>query len=209
MTRLAAPIALTALLLAGAIVRAEPPDVAAERQRIAAARTAADQRYAERERECRQRFAVTACIDDAQRERRATLGALRRELNLLEEGQRQGRAAERQEMLDERAQAEAARASASAARPPRSAASGGAPEEPHPHATAPGNAPVPSAVLKSPGRLPEGPRPASEEARSRATFDAAQRAAEAHRAEVEAKNARRAASKKPAAPLPVPAASAL
>ena len=55
MTRLAAPIVLAALLLlAGAIVRAEPPDVAAERQRIAAARAAADQRYAERERECSQ-----------------------------------------------------------------------------------------------------------------------------------------------------------
>jgi len=188
MTRSAAPIVLMALVvLVGPVVRAEPPDAAAERQR----------------------FAVTACIDDAQRERRATLGALRREQNLLEEGQRQARAAERQEMLDERAQAEAARASAAAARPPRSAASGGAPEEPHPHATAPGHTPVPNAVLKSPGRLPEGPRPASEEARSRATFDAAQRAAEAHRAEVEAKNARRASSKKPAAPLPVPAASGL
>jgi colicin import membrane protein len=208
MTPSAAPIALVALLLVGPIVRAEPPDAAAERQRIAAARTAAEQRYAERERECRQRFAVTACIDDAQRERRATLGALRREQNLLEEGQRQTRAAERQEMLDERAQAEAARASATAARQPRTTP-GGTPEQPHPHATVPGSAPVPSDVLKSPGHLPGGPRPASEEARSRATFDAAQRAAEAHRAEVEAKNARRAASKKPAAPLPVPAASGL
>jgi len=206
MIRLCASLAAL-LLLSGVAARAEPPDVAAERQRIEAARAAAEQRYAERERECRQRFAVTACIDDAQRERRATLGALRREQNVLDEGQRQARAAERREELDLRARTDAERASA-AARSPR-AASGGAPEQPHPHASDRPAAPAPNPVLKSPGQLPGGPRPASEEARSRATFDAAQRAAEAHRAEVEAKNARRAGSKKPAAPLPVPAASDL
>ncbi|HUP09085.1 MAG TPA: hypothetical protein VMU47_18130 [Caldimonas sp.] len=205
MIRLCTALA-TLLVLAGA-ARAEPPDVAAERQRIAAARAAAEQHYAERERECRQRFAVTACMDDAQRERRATLGALRREENVLDEGQRQARAADRREELDERARTDAQRASAPA-RSPR-AASGGAPEQPQPHASERPAAPAPNPVMKSPGRLPGGPRPASEEARSRATFDAAQRAAEAHRAETEAKNARRAESKKPAAPLPVPAASDL
>ncbi|MDQ6681514.1 MAG: hypothetical protein M3Y67_11215, partial [Pseudomonadota bacterium] len=43
-----------------------------------------------------------------------------------------------------------------------------------------------------------------QEARSRATFDAAQRAAQAHRLEVEQRNSARAAKHKPAAPLPLP-----
>ena len=207
MTRLAASLAML-LLLFGGVARAEPPDIAAERQRIASARAAAEQRYAERERECRERFAVTACIDDARRERQATLGALRREQNLLEEGQRQARAAERRELLDERAKAQAARASEAAAAPPRTPRT--APEQPHPRASAEArSAPAPHDVLKHPGQLPGGPRSAADEARSRAAYDAAQREAETHRAEVEAKNAHRAASKKPAAPLPVPAASDL
>jgi hypothetical protein len=48
-----------------------------------------------------------------------------------------------------------------------------------------------------------------QEARSRATFDAAQRAAEAHRLEVEQRNSERAAKHKPAAPLPVPPAASI
>ena len=57
-----------------------------------------------------------------------------------------------------------------------------------------------------------GPKPQSKEAarsaedlaRKRSTFEAAQRAADEHRMEVEARNAARAAKKKPAAPLPLP-----
>jgi hypothetical protein len=197
------------LALAAGALRAEPHDVAAERQRIAAARAAAQQRYVERERECRTRFVVTSCVEDAQRERRATLAALRREENLLDEGQRQARAAERQEMLRERAQAEAARARDAQARPPRSAASGASLDRPSLQAKTRkgGTPPTPKDLLKSPGSLPGGPRSPEEEARSRAAFEAEQREAAEHRAEVEAKNARRAATKKPARPLPVPPAA--
>jgi hypothetical protein len=203
--RQAARIVFAALVLAGAAARAEPPDVAAERQRIAAARTAAEQRYAQRERECRQRFVVTSCIEDAQRERRATLGALRREENVLDDGQRQAKAAERREMLHERAATEATRASEAVARPPRGAASGVPLDRPDIQVRTRRSPPAPQDLLKSPGPLPGGgPRSAEEEAKSRAAYDAAQRDAAEHRGEVEAKNARRAKDKKPAAPLPVP-----
>jgi hypothetical protein len=184
---------------------AEADDIAAERARIAAARSAAEQRYVERERECQQRFVVTSCVEDARRERGATLSALRREQNLLDDRVRQARAAERRDELRERAESESARASAP--RPPREAASHASFDRPGPPADpASKSPPQPHPVLKgNPGAVGEERRSAEQEARSRATFDAAQREAAQHRAEVEAKNASRAASgKKPAAPLPLP-----
>jgi hypothetical protein len=193
------------LAAARAALAAEPDDIAAERARIATARAAAEQRYVEHERECQKRFIVTSCVDEARRERSATLSALRREQNLLDDRVRQARAAERQEELRERAQTEAARASAP--RPPREAASNVPFDRPTQAAgAAPRAQPQPNPVLKGgAGSLGERPRSAEQQARSHATFDAAQREAAQHRAEVEAKSARKAAEgKKPAAPLPVP-----
>ena len=70
-----------ALLLAGALAIAAPARGAAaddaERHRIAEERAAIEARYAARTRECRDRFIVTSCVDDAKVERRRGLDALR------------------------------------------------------------------------------------------------------------------------------------
>jgi len=201
-----AGLAVLPLLAAALPARAaEPDDITADRARIAAARAAAEQHYADRERECRQRFVVTSCVEEAKRERGATLSALQREQNLLDDRVRQAQAAERREELRERAQAEAARASAP--QTPRDAASHAPSDRPTHAADAASKAPPqPQPMLKGGvGVVGEERRSADQQARSRATFDAAQREAAKHRAEVEAKSASKAASgKKPAAPLPLP-----
>ncbi|MGH8798140.1 MAG: hypothetical protein ACREXI_13855 [Caldimonas sp.] len=177
-----------------------------DRQHIEADRAAAEARFAERERVCGERFIVTSCVDDAKRERRETLSRLRHEQNQLDDALRKERAGERTEAIRKHAAEQAERASESASREPRASVrrsptqprvakrEGGA-EEFLPPAQS-------SHAAGSAARA--GVSRADEEARSRASFDAAHREAEAHRLEIEQRNARRAAKHKPAAPLPLP-----
>ncbi|HEV8112650.1 MAG TPA: hypothetical protein VGR31_07725, partial [Planctomycetota bacterium] len=80
---------LAALALSAAVLVPAHAADGGERARIASERAEVEKRYAERERECRERFVVTSCIDDAKRERRMSLDALRaRELKLDEETRR-------------------------------------------------------------------------------------------------------------------------
>ena len=205
-------LANSATVLAAAPGTADTIDAARERQRIATERAAAEARYSQQERECAQRFVVTSCTEDAKRERRETLTRLRREQNQLDDNLRKARAAERVEELRGRA------AEAAGRQEPKAVA----PREPHRRAppepsrrpartvdAASAPAPKPSRVF-DPRRPPPEDREATrsqQEARSRATFDAAHREAEAHRAEVERRNAERAAKRKTAAPLPLPPAA--
>ncbi|MEP7058828.1 MAG: hypothetical protein ABI809_13765, partial [Caldimonas sp.] len=69
------------------------------RERIADERAAAQARFSARQRACLERFVVTSCVEDAQRERRETLSRLRHEQNLLDEIERKTRAAERRESI--------------------------------------------------------------------------------------------------------------
>ena len=62
----------TLALVATAPVPAHAAD-SGERARIASERAEVEQRYAERERACGERFVVTSCVDDAKRERRETV----------------------------------------------------------------------------------------------------------------------------------------
>jgi colicin import membrane protein len=206
---------LAALLVGAgaAVVRAQTGDAAAAdaHQRIAAERAAALEHFAARQRECMQRFIVTACVDDAKRERNETLSRLRRQQNALGDSQRKARAAERTEAIRQKKDAEAAREREATTRADKEPGSRPSIDHPHqtegPPTTASGGSPKPSREpeVHGPGPLTkEGQRTAQEEARSRATFDAAQRAAAAHRAEVEERNARRATQRKPAASLPLP-----
>jgi colicin import membrane protein len=201
---------LLAAGLSGGRVQANDGDPARERQRIEAERAVAAARFSEQQRICEGRFAVTTCVDEAKRQRRETLARLRREQNALDDRERHGRAAERLEEIRKRREEQAARDAE--LRPARSpvvaprASSSRARAAAQPASMAASRArPVPSAEHRLPhlGRIGSERSPA-EEARSRAAFDAAQREAAAHRAEVEARNARRAAEHKPAAPLPVP-----
>lgn len=74
----------------------------AERIRIEAERSQVQATYAQREQECRRHFVVTSCLDQAQRERRRALEALRKQLEVLDEAQRKQRAAQRMEEIEAR-----------------------------------------------------------------------------------------------------------
>jgi hypothetical protein len=116
-----ASVCIAALWLAVPVFAAE--DAVGERARIPAERSAAEATLAERERECGTRFVVTACVEEARSDHRATLDALRRRQALLDEAERRQRAGERLDRLaakaapdgDARAR-EAASAEAHAAR---------------------------------------------------------------------------------------------
>lgn len=203
---------------------ASSPATPGERERIAAERGAVETRFASRERECRERFVVTSCIDDAKRERRQALDRLRARQLDVDEARRHERAAERKaELADkaaEDARVERERAERSAAR----AASGAASQsvrartlEPH-HEAAPaasaasGAAHRPGSPAKTLGIGPPRARESAalrqeREARSRAAFEARRLQAAEHREEAADRAVRRMASKSPAAALPVPSAA--
>ena len=196
-----------------------------ERQRIASERAAAEVRFAARERECRTRFVVTACIDEAKSERRDALDKLRARQLGVDEVRRRERAAERQSELAEKAaedarldkeraaRAAAASASGAASQPPRirisSPRRGAAPERAASAASAP--TPRDNGPDKAFGLSRRVSEPASvrqdREARSRAAFEKRQRQAAEHREEATTATLRRMASKSPAAALPAPSAA--
>jgi len=185
-----------------------------ERARIASERAEVEKRYADRERECRGRFVVTSCVDDAKRDRRKSLDALRaRELKLDEETRRARTEARRAELAAKAAE-DARRDQARAASAP---ARSGKPFETHPPA---------SGAARSEHEARDRPLTAADrlgihptvrgseaerrerEAASRASFEARQREAAEHRREVEERNVKR-LQEHPASPsLPTPAASA-
>jgi len=205
------------IALAGVAVSAPAHAVENERAQIARERAEVEARYGERERECRGRFVVTSCIDDAKRERRQALDALRaRELRLDEATRRTRTDARRAELAaktaeDTRRDEEHAARAASA--PPRT----GKPFEPRRSASdaeRTGHEPR-DRPLTAGERL--GIRPTEHgseaerrerEAASRERYDARQRQAAEHRREVEEKNAKRLQEHPPASPLPTPGASA-
>ena len=165
-------------------------DYGAERARIRVERSEAQRRHEAQQRECRTRFVVVRCLDAARAERSETLDRLRREELLIDDEQRKQRAAARFERIRAKQAAAESAAAASASfvvreRPPAAS---------RPTAT-PRPLPTPRAKAEhDPAR----------EATMRAGFEARQRAAAARRAEVQRRNAERAARSKPAIPLPTP-----
>jgi len=209
------PLALALL----AAVPAHAGEDQAERDRIKAERSVIDTRFAQEQKACRARFAVTDCVHRAQRERNAAVADLRRQERLLNEAERERRAVERRKELDarnapeRRAQEEARRRQAvieqgereaRAAEKAQKKAEGDAkkaaqvPREPK---AAPG-AHGPQGTARVP-RAPTAHGPTPEEAaKNRATYEARLRAAEEHNAQLRERVAKR---KKPAASdLPVP-----
>ena len=202
----------TSLLLAAAASMVAAEDLGslgAERQRIGAERAAAEASYAERMRSCEGRFVVTSCVEEARRERRDALTRLRREQNQIDDAMRKARGAERTEAIRKREASEAQRAREATPREPRQPAQRSAPEPRTSPAAGTGlhDRPNKARDREATASAPSPEQRRQQEARSRATFDGAQRAAEAHRQEVETRNAERAAKHKPAAPLPVPGAA--
>lgn len=192
-------------------------DEVAERTRIERERANVESVFVERERACQNRFAVTACVDEARRERRDALALLRRQEALLDEGQRKERAAQRMQEIRDKVSSSDAQQRDMAGREPReaarkpaefaSAASTPAQREP---ATAKQRktAPEPATHSAKPVARSTADR-AAQEARSKERFKASQEAAAEHRAAVERRNAQRADKGKAASPLPTsPGASA-
>jgi colicin import membrane protein len=158
---------------------------AAERQRIAAARSSVEARFAAEEAACRQRFIVTPCVDDVRVRKREALDGLRYQELRLDDAERRRRAAERLQAIE-------ARQAAAAARPPA------------PVVAAP--APRPSAAVAA---APRPPRPASDGAQAeaaarRAAAEKRREAAAADQARIAEREAKRAPQQRKSAPLPTP-----
>jgi colicin import membrane protein len=196
-------------LCAGVLVAqaAGAPDLAterAERDRIGAERSQAEAAFAAREQECRERFAVTACLDAARRERRAALDRLRVQQDVLDEADRKRRAAQRVEEIRNNVSAEEAKRRDIAerqrlkAKQQAEAASTEAVAVSAPAAPA-SRAGRPAAVAHRKASAPD-PRRAQE-------YEQRQTDAKAHREAVVRRNAERAAKGKPAKPLPTPGAA--
>jgi len=184
---------VTAALLVAALVQAQTKDAPssqAERERIAKQRQVAEAQYAQREAECKRRFVVTSCIDQARADRRQSLDNLHQQEIALDEVERQQRSAEHRRRRDAKAWDEINKP-APEPRPPR---------EPKVRASKP--LLPPSAAASRPAPVDRS----ADEQQARERFEARQREAQAHKAEIEERNRKKAATRKP--PLPLPAASA-
>jgi colicin import membrane protein len=189
-----------ACLVALPVFAADPPaDETQRRERLAAERAVAQARYDTAVRECQTAFAITGCINQAKAGRRSALERITREEALLDDAQRRRRADERRQRIAQKQQAVAARAAASAPdvrlREPRQVAP-------------PASGPRPSRRIEPRSRETE----AAEAAAAKHRVEQAQRRREraaAHEEAVRQRNEKeRAEGKPPAAPLPVPQASA-
>ena len=186
---------VTALLLIASLAQAQTPQTPdkpssqAERERIAKQRQVAEAQYAQREAECKRRFVVTACIDQARADRRQSLDNLHQQEIALDEVERQQRSAEHRRRREAKAWEEINKP-APEPRVPRAPKA----RESKPLLPPSGAASKPAPVDRS-----------ADEQQARERFEARQREAQAHKAEIEKRNREKAATRKPG--LPIPAAS--
>jgi colicin import membrane protein len=223
----------TQVLAASAPLAAPAPGASAsaslsaaeERKQIARERDAVQVEFLARERECRERFIVTSCLDKAKSDRRQALDRLRARQIVVDEQRRHERSDERKAELLEKATEDARRESARAAHAAASAATATAsqPASEQPlRVTRPASASSAASGAREHPRAsgagvgvkprPHEPQSVREqhEADSRAAFEARQAEAAAHREEAMDRASKRTGQKAAAAPLPVPgAASAL
>jgi hypothetical protein len=193
-------IVLAALASAAAPTLATT-DAGAERARIARERADAQAALTKQEAACQERFVVTPCLEAARRAEREALARLRRQEVLLDEQVRKQRAAERAQAIRNSISADEARR--------RDESAAGTASSPVRVERAE-LAETPSRTERARRELPVAERPTDAAVRRAAEqehierYEADRRAAQAHREAVEQRNAKRAASGKAAAPLPVP-----
>jgi colicin import membrane protein len=183
------PLLLAVACLAGAWAEVSAQgavDRAAQRQRMARERAEAQAAYRRDEAACRQRFAVTPCIDEARARRRGVLERLDHEQAVLDEWDRKRRAAERMERIEEKLRQAESRPRPGMVVKPR-----------HPAASAPASEPA------TPRRSADTHDPKAAEAAHHRRNESAER----HRAALERRHAERAARRPPAASLPATPAS--
>jgi colicin import membrane protein len=194
---------LTLWLAAAAAASWAADDPAAQRERIATQRRAADANFEAARRDCEQRFQVTSCLDQARASHRAALDTLRLEQLRLDDQQRRQRATERQRELDEKAR----RAQTPAASAPAAPASARPVKAPPSTASAARSTPPKSAAGHGQAAVGAASAAAAREAANREQYRRRVDEAAAHQAQVQARNAERASRKPPAAGLPMPPAA--
>jgi len=176
-----------------------PEEERIERERIKSERAQVEAAYATRERECRDRFVVTSCIEGARRDRRQALERLRRQQEVMDEAQRKQRAAQRMEDIRSKIVDEDSKRPAVTVRQRRDGKPRDEPADRSP--------PERSASAAGPARAAS--QATAQETKRRLDYASRQQEAKAHREAVERRNAERAAKgKRPAATLPVPASAA-
>ena len=184
---------VAALLSCGLVCGLAAADETGARQQLAAEGRALDARYEREQADCRQRFALNACLDEARVRHRRDQAELKARQRALDEGLRQQRAAERQADIDRRQQAMQSRLAG-------------------PEATAPGRS--------TPSRPPAAERRDSEARRNQAAAAARAKAAEraeaarqlqatiqADQARIRERQAKRESQGRKAQPLPSPASA--
>lgn len=180
----------------------------AERDRIKTEQDRVEVVFVARERECRQRFVVTPCLDQARRDRRESLERLRQQQEVLDEAQRKKRAAQRIDEIRTKVSGEEEKQREAAVRePPRKekqrteVMTRSSPVQTAPHASA-------ASGVASGGSQSSPARSVSLERKRMADYERRQQEAKAHKEAVEQRNAERAASGKPPAKgLPAPGAA--
>ncbi|MEO7117205.1 MAG: hypothetical protein ABIZ18_15270 [Caldimonas sp.] len=202
------------IAMTSAIAQASPAEDA-EQSRLVQERAAIDATYSARVNECQRRFVVTSCVEDAKRDRRHGLDALRSRQITIDELRRTERSAARRSELSALAAEQARRESERAARPAARASEPVAVHDEPTRSLEPRRSSMQRASgSKRPAARASGAEPGTKgsgaaertasEGRSRATFAARQRQAAEHREGVVEKAAKRARQHRPAAPLPIP-----
>ena len=184
------------LSLCGAAQAAEATSDAAQRQQIKTERADAEARFKQAEADCNKRFIVSSCIAEAQAQRRGAVNELRMRELALDEAKRKADA-------EESARRVQAKQDEAASRPP-----------PVPRAaSAPPGAAASAANGRAGGERARARSKTADEATAAAARVAAQQRrameAEAHRQDVEKRNAERVARGKKSTPLPVPTAASV
>jgi hypothetical protein len=182
-----------------------PAQAATEHERIARERAEVEATYTKQEATCQEGFVVTPCLEAARKAQRDGLARLRRQEVLLDEEQRKARAAQRMQAIRSNLESQGTRPTAPT--PPGAAAEARAASKaertPNPPSTAMEERRANVAERAHEAQVRRGQESANVE-----RYEERQREAEAHRREVEQRNAKRDASGKKSAPLPVPGASA-
>lgn len=197
-------------------------------EKMRAAERTADAELASRERTCNAKFVVASCVEQAQRDHRIKISALRSEAAALDEARRRSLADTRRQLIADKLsarQSEAQRSSSGASESERQSTqrvrsgprkldmsplgpTSRFPSKRMPHKTVP----KPSRPLL-PGRAASTPKSAAEREavarRQREKFETRNRDIEAHRADTLRRQADREAHGRVAAPLPLPQGAVL
>jgi len=204
--RITLAVAMTATLGGGAHAgTTTPAQAAAEHDRIARERAEVQATYAKQEAACQEGFVVTPCLEAARKAQRDGLARLRRQEVLLDEEQRKQRAAQRMQSI--RSNLESQNARPTAPTPPGAAAEARAASKAE-RAPSPPSTTLDERRANAEERAREVEARRAQEPANVERYEERQREIEAHRRAVEERNAKRQASGKKSAPLPMPPASA-